>query len=127
VGQSAKKLYIAIVDDEPSLREAIKSLLRSAGFRAIAFASAEEFLDYRPLNQIACLILDVRLPGMSGLELQRHLAGLGCKIPIAFVTSLEDRDGRIREQAMRAGAVAVLPKPFSDEQLLSVVRSVVDR
>jgi FixJ family two-component response regulator len=121
----SKKLYIAIVDDEPSLREAIKGLLGSAGFRALTFESAEEFLNSTERDQVAFLILDVRLPGMSGLDLQRHLAETGYNVPVAFVTSHDDRDGRVRAQALRAGAVALLPKPFSDEQLLTVVKSAV--
>ena len=125
--RQTKKLYIAIVDDEPSLCEAIKGLLGSAGFRTIAFGSAEEFLESRHRDQIACLILDVRLPGMSGLELQQHLAAAGYKVPVAFVTSQDDRDGRVREQALRSGALAFLPKPFSDEQLLAIVKWAVGK
>jgi FixJ family two-component response regulator len=120
-----RSLYIAIVDDEPSLREAIKGLLGSAGFRALTFASAEEFLNSTERDQIAFLILDIRLPGMSGLDLQRHLAATGYDVPVAFVTSHDDRDGRVRAQALEAGAVALLPKPFSVEQLLTVVKSAV--
>jgi FixJ family two-component response regulator len=120
-----RSLYIAIVDDEPSLREAIKGLLGSAGFRALTFASAEEFLNSTERDQIAFLILDIRLPGMSGLDLQRHLAATGYDVPVAFVTSHDDRDGRVRAQALEAGAVALLPKPFSGEQLLTVVKSAV--
>jgi FixJ family two-component response regulator len=122
-----KTLYIAIVDDEPSVCEAIKGLLASAGFNAIAFPSAEEFLESRHHDQLACLILDVRLPGMSGLELQRQLAATGYNVPIAFVTSQDDRDGRVREQILGSGAVALLPKPFSDEQLLTIVKSAVGK
>ena len=120
-----RSLYIAIVDDEPSLREAIKGLLGSAGFRALTFASAEEFLNSTERDQIAFLILEIRLPGMSGLDLQRHLVATGYDVPVAFVTSHDDRDGRVRAQALEAGAVALLPKPFSDEQLLTVVKSAV--
>jgi FixJ family two-component response regulator len=125
--RQTKRLFVAIVDDEPSLCEAIKGLLGSAGFKAIAFASAEEFLESRHRDQFACLILDVRLPGMSGLELQRHLAATGYDVPVAFVTSHDDRDGRVREQALRSGALALLPKPFSDEQLLTIVKSAVGK
>jgi FixJ family two-component response regulator len=123
----SKKLYIAIVDDEPSLCEAIKGLLGSEGFRALTFGSAEEFLNSTERDQVAFLILDIRLPGMSGLELQRHLAALGYKVPVAFVTSQDDRDGRMQAQALQAGALALLPKPFSDEQLLTVVKAAIGR
>jgi FixJ family two-component response regulator len=114
------------VDDEPSLREALKGLLGSAGLRAVTFGSAEEFLESSHRDQVACLILDMQLPGMTGLELQRHLAATGLHVPVAFVTSQEDRDGHLREQALRAGALALLPKPFGDEQLLTGIKKALD-
>ena len=119
----AEQFFIAIVDDEAALREAIEGLVRSAGFRAEGFASAEDFLQSTCGDRAGCLILDVRLPGMSGLELQQHLARTGYHIPIAFITAQEDSGGHMRAQALRAGAVAFLHKPFDDEDLLRAVRS----
>jgi FixJ family two-component response regulator len=113
---------IAIVDDEEALREATESLLRSAGFRAESFGSAEAFLRSGCRATAGCLLLDVGLPGMSGLELQLQLIRDGCGIPIVFMTAQYDNEGRMRERALRAGALAFLQKPFGDEDLLSAVR-----
>lgn len=123
MGKPAEQFFIAVVDDEAALREATDGLLRSAGFRAEGFASAEDFLRSECRDRAGCLILDVRLPGMSGLELQQHLARTGCYIPIVFITAQEDSGGRMKAQALRAGAVAFLHKPFGDEDLLHAVRS----
>ncbi len=114
------------MDDEPSLREALEGLLCSAGLSAITFGSAEEFLESNHRDKVACLILDVQLPGMTGLELQRHLAASGHDVPVAFVTSQEDRDGHLRTQALQAGALALFPKPFSDEELLTVIQKALE-
>src|SRR5258706_31052 len=119
------QLVIAIVDDQAALREATENLLKSAGLKAVSFASAEDFLQARALDGAGCLILDVRLPGMSGLELQQHLAADGIHVPIVFITAQEDGDGRMRAQALRLGALAFLRKPFSDEDLLNAVRSAL--
>ena len=119
------EFVIAVVDDEAALREALESLLRSAGFKALTFASAEEFLASERGKGAACLILDVRLPGMSGLELQLHLAKSSSQIPIVFITAQEDADGRLLAQALRGGALACLRKPFDDEDLLRAVQSAV--
>ncbi|HEV7610739.1 MAG TPA: response regulator [Steroidobacteraceae bacterium] len=126
ITQRTRKLYIAIVDDEPSLREALKGLLGSAGLRAITFGSAEEFLESSPRDQVGCVILDMQLPGMTGLELQRHLATTGHEVPVVFITSQDDRDGHLRAQALRAGALGLFPKPFSDDELLTVIRKALD-
>jgi FixJ family two-component response regulator len=112
---------ISIVDDNESMREAITSLLRSAGFKAKNFSSAEKFLNSPSLPDTACLILDVRMPGLSGPELQRRLAGENRRIPIIFITA--HADARIQAELMRAGVVDLLPKPFSEEALLCAVRS----
>lgn len=114
---------ISIVDDNESVREAITSLLRSVGFKAKSFASAEKFLRSHVLQQTACLILDVRMPGLSGPELQRRLATESRRIPIIFITAHGDRG--LQEEVMRAGAVDFLPKPFSEEALLRAVYSGV--
>ena len=121
-----EQLVIAIVDDQAALREATENLLKSAGLKAVSFASAEDFLQAAPLNGTGCLILDVRLPGMSGLELQLHLAADGIHVPIVFITAQEDSDGQMRAQALRSGALAFLRKPFNDEDLLNAVRSALE-
>jgi FixJ family two-component response regulator len=121
-----EQLVIAIVDDQAALREATENLLKSAGLKAVSFASAEDFLQATPLDGAGCLILDVRLPGMSGLELQQRLAADGIHVPIVFITAQEDSDGQMRAQALRSGALAFLRKPFSDEDLLNAVRSALE-
>jgi FixJ family two-component response regulator len=124
--EGSGRRWIAIVDDEIAVREAMEGLLQSAGLQAKSFESAEAFLRLRKGNGVGCLILDIRLPGMSGLELQRHLAELGSGIPVIFLTAQEDRDGGMQAQALRAGAVAFLHKPIAAESLLTAVRSALD-
>ena len=114
---------ISIVDDDESIREAIQSLLRSVGFRAETFASAEQFLQSDQIENTACLILDVRMPGMSGLELQRRLIATQCRIPIVFVTAHGDEEARSR--ALQEGAVEFLLKPFSEEALLNTIQAAL--
>jgi FixJ family two-component response regulator len=114
---------IAVVDDDEAIREAVESLLRSVGLRAAAFASAADFLRAGALQVAACLIVDVRMPGMSGLELQRQLATTHGALPLIFITAHGDAETRAR--ALRAGAVAFLDKPFSDEVLLRAVQSAL--
>ena len=114
---------ISIVDDDESIREAIQSLLRSVGFRAKTFASAEQFLQSDQIENTACLILDVRMPGMSGLELQRRLIATQCRIPIVFVTAHGDEEARSR--ALQEGAVEFLLKPFSEEALLNAIQAAL--
>ncbi|WP_254063928.1 response regulator transcription factor [Granulicella sp. S190] len=116
----AIKNLVSVIDDDESVRRTTTLLIESFGFRAVAFASAKSFLMSDQLRDTSCLILDVRMPDMNGLELQSELAAAGYAIPIIFVTAYEDKDSRGR--AMRAGAVAFLDKPFSDEQLLQTVR-----
>ena len=110
---------ISIIDDNDSCRESLQRLMRSVGFAANVFASAEEFLDSDRLRNTDCLILDVRLPGMNGLELQRHLATSHSDIPIIFITSYEEDE--VRARALNAGAVDYLLKPFNDEDLLDAI------
>jgi FixJ family two-component response regulator len=98
-------------------------LIRSVGFRAEAFESAERFLSSGCLKDTCCLIVDVQMPGVSGLELQSQLAAAGSRVPIVFITGYDDKESRRR--AMQAGAVAFLVKPFSDDQLLQIIRSVL--
>ena len=114
---------ISVVDDDESVRRTTTLLIESFGFRAAAFDSAETFLRSGQLRDTSCLIADVQMPGMNGLELQSHLAAAGCGIPIIFITAYESKDSR--QRAMQAGAAAFLGKPFSDEQLLQTIRSAL--
>jgi FixJ family two-component response regulator len=114
---------ISIVDDDDSVREALKSLLKSAGFQVEAFASAEEFLNSSQLLETACLILDVRMPGMSGIELQDRLTTSHGGFPIVFISA--HADGEARARALENGAVGFLEKPFSDEALLDAIDAAV--
>ena len=113
---------ISIIDDDDSVRESLRRLMRSVGFAVNVFASAEEFLASDRLRNTDCLILDVHLPGMSGLELQRHLVTSHSDIPIIFITSYEDDD--VRARALNAGAVDYFLKPFNDEDLLDAIEAV---
>ena len=113
---------IAIVDDDQSFREALESLLRLIGFRTAIFASARNFLDSPQFPSVSCAILDVSMPGMDGLELQRHLVATH-PIPIIFITDL--RDAKTREQALRAGAISFFNKPFSEETLIDALNSAL--
>ena len=115
--------FVAIVDDDDSMREALGGLLKAVGFPAQAFASAEEFLKSGQQHQTSCLIADIRMPGMSGLELQARLNTERCKIPIIFITA--HGDAKMRIQALRAGAVEFLSKPFDEEVLLESVRAAL--
>jgi FixJ family two-component response regulator len=114
---------VAIVDDDDEVRFALGGLLRSAGLTARAFESAEEFINSGQQRQAACLIADIRMPGMSGLELQAKLNDEGCRIPIVFITA--HGDAQMRMQALRAGAVEFLAKPFDDDVLLESVRAAL--
>jgi FixJ family two-component response regulator len=114
---------IAIVDDDVSVREATSGLLRSNGLRAETFSSAEEFLDSPLLMKTECLLLDIGMPGMGGMELQRHLTGEARHIPIVFITARDDQE--IRMEAMRAGAIDFLSKPFSEEALLKAIHNAL--
>ena len=110
---------ISIVDDDESLRNSLNNLIRSVGFCAQGFSSAEAFLNSSQRHDTACLILDVRMPGMSGLDLQRQLVAAHSRIPIVFITSHGDDDARVR--ALEAGAVDFLYKPFREEALLKAI------
>jgi FixJ family two-component response regulator len=115
----ANHSVICVVDDDESVRESLEGLMRSVGFAVNTFASAEEFLDLDHLRNIDCLIFDVRLPGMNGLELQRQMVTSHSEIPIIFITSHEDDE--VRARALNAGAVDYLLKPFNDEDLLNAI------
>jgi len=118
-----KNKLIAIVDDDDLMRNALQGLLKAVGLPARAFASAEEFLQSGQQHQTACLIADIRMPGMSGLELQVKLNAERCRIPTIFITA--HGDTKMRLQAIRAGAVEFLAKPFDDEVLLQNVRAAL--
>ena len=117
---SLKTPRVSIVDDDESVREAINSLLRSVGLQAQVFASAEEFLNSGYQHHADCLILDVRMPGMNGLQLQEQLVSVECDIPIIFITA-HVSDTQARTRALQSGAVDFLIKPFSEEALLNDV------
>ena len=110
---------ISIVDDDDSLRNSLNNLIRSFGFRVQGFCSPEAFLKSNQLDDTECLILDVRMPGMSGLELQRRLVATHCGIPIIFITSHGDDNSRTR--TLEAGAVDFLYKPFREDGLLNAI------
>src|SRR6266850_1174211 len=115
---------VAIVDDDDAVRVALEGLLKSAGLVARAFESAETFIESGQQFQAACLIADIRMPGMSGLDLQAKLNAEKCRIPIIFITA--HGDAQMRMQALRAGAVEFLSKPFDDEALLESVRAALE-
>jgi FixJ family two-component response regulator len=115
---------IAIVDDDEPLREALGSVLKAAGFSIDTFATAEDFLDYPDWRNIACLILDVRLPGMSGIELQRRLLDADSRVPIIFVTA--HGDVSLRDLVMKAGAAGFLNKPVRSDTLLKEIRAALE-
>jgi FixJ family two-component response regulator len=114
---------ICVVDDDVSVVEGLVGLLESVGYVAAGFGSAEEFLNSSQLGRTACLILDVRMPGMGGLELQRRLVAKADKTPIIFVTA--HGGSEISAEALRLGAAAFLAKPFSQESLLDAVRAAL--
>jgi FixJ family two-component response regulator len=121
----AEESLVAIVDDDASVRPSARRLIRSFGYRAEAFGSAEEFLDSGQAKKTACLILDVRMPRMDGLELQRRLAGSKPPIPIVFITARASEEEERR--ALQAGAVAFLRKPVEKEALLRVLGTVLEK
>jgi FixJ family two-component response regulator len=115
---------VAIVDDDDLMRSALQGLLKSVGLPAQAFASAEEFLKSGQQHQVGCLVADIRMPGMSGLELQAKLNADHRRIPTIFITAHGDE--KMRMQALRAGAVEFMAKPFDDEALLDSVRAALE-
>jgi len=115
---------VALVDDDDLMRSALQGMLKSVGLPSQAFASAEEYLNSGQQHQTACLIADIRMPGMSGLELQAKLNADHCRIPTIFITA--HGDTKMRMQALRAGAVEFLAKPFDDDALLGSVRAALE-
>lgn len=119
-----KRKLVVIVDDDELIRDSLDGLMKAAGFPALAFASAEEFLNSGQQERTTCLIADIRMPGMSGLELQARLSRDNLRIPIIFITAQGDE--KMRMQALRAGAVEFLAKPFDDDVLLDSVRAALN-
>jgi len=118
-----KTPLISIVDDEECVREALGSLVRSVGYRAEEFASAEDFFALARSDETTCLILDVRMPGMGGLELQRRLVNKGQRIPIVFLSARASEEEKRR--ALRAGATDFLSKPVNEDALLRAIRAAL--
>lgn len=114
---------VSVVDDDESVRESLPDLLREFGFAANAFSSAKEFLSSDRIDQTKCLILDVAMPDMTGIELQQELKLRGQSIPIVFITAQRDED--IRNQALKEGAMNLLHKPFSDTALLEALNAIL--
>jgi FixJ family two-component response regulator len=125
--QSARESspMIAIVDDDPSAREGLHSLIRSAGWRAEMFGSAQEFLARRSSEAPNCLVLDLQLPGLSGLDLQKRMAEVELEVPIVFLTGHGDIPASV--QAMKAGAIEFLTKPVEEEDLLRAIQEAIER
>jgi FixJ family two-component response regulator len=114
---------ISIIDDDPSVREATDELMRSLGYRAATFASAEDFLQSDRMNDTSCVITDVQMPGLSGIELQRTLIAQGNNTPMIFVTAFPEE--RIRKRALEAGAIGFLSKPFDEERLIEYLQTAL--
>ena len=114
---------VCVVDDDESLRRSVKNLLSSVGFRVETFASAEEFLESTHRANTGCLVLDLRMAGMNGLDLLRHLSAMGSRIPVIILTAHGDEESR--RQSLEAGAVAFLAKPFRSDALLDAVRTAL--
>src|SRR6202048_776199 len=124
MGREMTEKMIAVIDDDESYRVAVHRLLKSADLSVRLFDSAEAFLSSGQQHETGCLIADIRMPGMSGLELQAKLNAECCKIPTIFITA--HGDAKMRMQALRAGAVEFLGKPFDDETLLGSVRAALE-
>jgi FixJ family two-component response regulator len=114
-----RRNIVAVVDDDPSMRAAAENLLEASGFATELFASAEDFLDRGAATHVDCLLLDIDLGGMSGIELRRQLAASGCQLPVIFMTALDDE--AIHREALIAGCLASLHKPFTARQLLDAI------
>jgi FixJ family two-component response regulator len=115
---------ITVVDDDASIRRALQRLLRSAGHAVKTFATAQEFLDSGTVEQTACLVLDIHLPGMTGFELQKHLADSGVIIPIVFITA---HDNHLSQERARMTSAALLCKPFDEQALIAAIGRAIGR
>lgn len=114
---------ISIIDDDPLVRDGIDDLVSSLGYRSLTFASSEEFLESGQVRNTACVITDLHMPGLNGLDLQEYLLTKGYSTPVIFITAFPD--GKARERALKAGAVAFLSKPFEEKSLISAVGSAL--
>jgi FixJ family two-component response regulator len=123
--RTTNRPLVAVVDDDESVRESLPDLLREFGFAVQSFSSAEEFLASGEMDQTKCLVLDVVMPGMTGLELQKELKVRGRNTPVIFITAQKDEG--LRARALAQGAVELLVKPFSDTALLAALRAVFPR
>lgn len=123
MGSKEDRKLVVIVDDDELIRDSLNGLMKAAGFSSLAFASAEEFLNSGQQEHTACLIADIRMPGMSGLDLQSRLSKDNLTIPIIFITAQGDE--KMRMQALRAGAVEFLAKPIDDDVLLDIVQAAL--
>ena len=121
----SKLPLVAIIDDDESVRGTTDSLVRSLGYIVLTFASAEEFLRSNQINDLSCVIADVQMPGMSGVELQAHLLAQGNRVPFIFFTAFPDE--RIRAQALRAGAICYLTKPFDGDHLVQGLQDALNK
>ncbi len=117
------KPTVLVVDDDASVRKSLRRLFRSAGYAVQSFASGKELFSHDPFEGPCCLVLDVQMPGMSGLEVQHRLATSGRNVPIIFITA--HTDTQVRDRAMQAGAAAFLEKPFHDQTLLDAVEAAL--
>ena len=124
-GMNQKNTIIFIIDDDASMRDALSYLLLAAGYEFEAFPSAEAFLERKRFEGVGCLVLDVRMPAMTGLDLQRELADVHCPMPVIFITA--HGDIAMSVEAMKRGAIDFLPKPFDDEQLLGAIEAAIER
>jgi FixJ family two-component response regulator len=122
---SDSKFIVMIVDDDKSVRKAARRLIKSYGFAVETFASAEDFLASGRLSETACLVLDVQMPGLNGLELQSRLIGEGHQVPIIFITAFSNENARA--QALGAGALSYLVKPFEEADLLNAINLALQR
>ena len=120
-----ESITVYIVDDDESIRKALKRLLKAAGYHALTFASAEDFLDSTSGRGEGCLVLDIRLPGITGLELQEKLASGGAKYAVIFMTAHDNPQWQ--ERARKAGAVAYLKKPFNEHLLLDAIQWALEK
>jgi FixJ family two-component response regulator len=121
----AKKPMIAVVDDDEFVRKSVASLLRASGFAPEAFPNADAFLKSDAPRRAACLVADVHMPGMNGLELQSHLARAGNTVPTVLITASPDED--TRDRALKAGVISYLAKPFDDDELLECIELAIER
>ncbi len=121
----ASDAIVAIVDDDPSAREGLQSLIRSAGWRVESFASGQEFLARQTAEAPSCLVLDLQMPGLSGLDLQKRMAEVGLEVPIVFLTGHGNIPASVK--AMKAGAVEFLTKPFDEKELLQAIQQAIER